>query len=142
MSQNAFVKKRLDGHTVQVSLMRQMECGLSCMGSGGCDHCGMKPQEELLALASDSVGVQPGDIVEVDSRAGSAVGVSMLVFVLPIVTMILGYVLGQSTLHLGEGQSLLAALAGLAVGFLPAWAYNRALTKKLGPEFTVVRRLS
>ena len=90
MSQNAFVKKRLDGHTVQVSLMRQMECGLSCMGSGGCDHCGMKPQEELLALASDSVGVQPGDIVEVDSRAGSAVGVSMLVFVLPIVTMILG----------------------------------------------------
>ena len=142
MSQNAFVKKRLDGHTVQVSLMRQMECGLSCMGSGGCDHCGMKPQEELLALASDSVGVQPGDIVEVDSRAGSAVGVSMLVFVLPIVTMILGYVLGQSTLHLGEGQSLLAALAGLAVGFLPAWAYNRALTKKQVPEFTVVRRLS
>ena len=142
MSQNAFVKKRLDGHTVQVSLMRQMECGLSCMGSGGCDHCGMKPQEELLALASDSVGVQPGDIVEVDSRAGSAVGVSMLVFVLPIVTMILGYVLGQSTLHLGEGQSLLAALAGLAVGFLPACAYNRALTKKQGPEFTVVRRLS
>ena len=45
MSQNAFVKKRLDGHTVQVSLMRQMECGLSCMGSGVCDHCGMKPQE-------------------------------------------------------------------------------------------------
>ena len=142
MSQNAFVKKRLDGHTVQVSLMRQMECGLSCMGSGGCDHCGMKPQEELLALASDSVGVQPGDIVEVDSRAGSAVGVSMLVFVLPIVTMILGYVLGQSTLHLGEWQALLAALAGLDVGFLPAWAYNRALTKKQGPEFTVVRRLS
>ena len=38
--------------------------------------------------------------------------------------------------------ALLAALAGLAVGFLPAWAYNRALTKKQGPEFTVVRRLS
>ena len=104
MSQNAFVKKRLDGHTVQVSLMRQMECGLSCMGSGGCDHCGMKPQEELLALASDSVGVQPGDIVEVDSRAGSAVGVSMLVFVLPIVTMILGYVLGSPPCIWGRGR--------------------------------------
>ena len=142
MSQNAFVKKRLDGHTVQVSLMRQMECGLSCMGSGGCDHCGMKPQEELLALASDSVGARPGDIVEVDSRAGSTVGVSMLVFALPIVTMILGYVIGQSTLHLGEGRALLTALAGLAAGFLPAWAYDRALTKKQGPEFTVVRRLS
>ena len=142
MSQNAFVKKKLDGHTVQVSLMRQMECGLSCMGSGGCDHCGMKPQEELLALADDPVGVQTGDIVEVDSQAGSSVGVSMLVFVLPVLTMILGYLFGQSVLRLGEGQALLAALLGLAVGFLPAWLYNRALTKKHGPEFTVVRRLS
>ena len=34
------------------------------------------------------------------------------------------------------------ALAGLAAGFIPAWAYNRTLTRKQGPEFTVVRRLS
>lgn len=141
MSQNALVKKIVGEHTVQVSLMRQMECGLSCMGSGGCDHCGMKPQEELLALADDPLGVAPGEFVEVDSKAGSAAGISVLVFVLPCVTMMLGYVLGTSLLSLGEGQALLTALAGLAAGFLPAWLYNRMLGKKRGTEFTVLRRL-
>ena len=88
MSQNALVKKVVDAHTVQVSLMRQMECGLSCMGSGGCDHCGI------------------------------------------------------SLLHLGEGNALWAALVGLLVGFLPAWLYNRSLTRRKGPEFRVLRRLA
>ena len=142
MSQNALVKKVVDAHTVQVSLMRQMECGLSWMGSGGCDHCGMKPQEELLALADDPIGVKPGELVEVDSQAGGAVGVSMLVFALPIVTLILGYAVGVSLLHLGEGNALWAALAGLLIGFLPAWLYNRSLTRRKGPEFRVLRRLA
>ena len=112
------------------------------MGSGGCDHCGMKPQEELLALADDSIGVKPGEFVEVDSQAGGAVGVSMLVFALPIVTLILGYAVGVSLLHLGEGNALWAALAGLLIGFLPAWLYNRSLTRRKGPEFRVLRRLA
>ena len=57
-------------------------------------------------------------------------------------TLILGYAVGVSLLHLGEGNALWAALAGLLIGFLPALQYNRSLTRRKGPEFRVLRRLT
>ena len=48
MSQNAIVKKVVHPGVVEVSLMRQMECGLSC---SSCEGCPQRPKEEILALA-------------------------------------------------------------------------------------------
>ena len=53
MSQNAIVKKVVHPGVVEVSLMRQMECGLSC---SSCEGCPQRPKEEILALASDPQG--------------------------------------------------------------------------------------
>lgn len=140
MSQNAVVKQTLPSGLVQISLMRQMECGLSCTGS--CESCGMKPSEELLAIAANSVGALPGDIVEVESTAGGAIGVSVLVYLLPCVTLAAGYLAGQYLLRLSETAALLPALAGLLLGFLPAWLKNRSVSRGGGPEFTIVKKLA
>ena len=60
MSQNAIVKKVVHPGVVEVSLMRQMECGLSC---SSCEGCPQRPKEEILALASDPQGgAKPGDL--------------------------------------------------------------------------------
>ena len=62
MVQNAIVKQRIGEGVVQVSLLRQMECGLHC--DGACAGCTQKPTQEILALASDPIGTKPGDVVE------------------------------------------------------------------------------
>ena len=51
MVQNAIVKKNVREGVVEVSLLRQMECGLHC--DGACAGCSQRPKEEILALARE-----------------------------------------------------------------------------------------
>ena len=83
MVQSAIVKKQVREGVVQVSLLRQVECGLSC--SGNCAGCMQKPEGELLALASDPIGTRPGERVEVEPSTGHSIALSVLVFALPCV---------------------------------------------------------
>ena len=127
MSQNAIVKKVVHPGVVEVSLMRQMECGLSC---SSCEGCPQRPKEEILALASDPQGgAKPGDWVEVEPASGSAIGFALLVFFLPCVFLLGGYLIGRL---LGLGA------AGLVLGFVPAVLINRTITRRKTPEFTVL----
>ncbi len=139
MIQNAIVKKKVRDGVVEVSLLRQMECGLHC--DGACAGCGQKPTEEILALASDPIGASPGDFVEVSPSVGGNITPSLIVFLLPCLGLALGYILGQSLFHLGEGMALLTALAGVVVGFIPAFLLNRAILRSRKPEFSILRRI-
>lgn len=139
MVQNAIVKKQMGEGIVQVSLLRQMECGLHC--DGACAGCGQKPKEEILALASDPLGVVPGSVVEVEPVDGHNISTSVVVFLLPCVGLGIGYILGQSLLHLGELAAMGPALLGLALGFVPAFLMNRAITRSKAPEFRVLKLL-
>ena len=47
MSQNAVVKRIVSPGVAEVSLMRQMQCGLNCKS---CEGCAQRPTDELLAL--------------------------------------------------------------------------------------------
>ena len=134
MSQNAIVKRIVAPGVAEVSLMRQMECGLSCKS---CEGCAQRPTDELLALASNQVGAVQGNIVEVESTAGSSIGISLLVFLLPCIALVLGYVAG-SLLGLSEGGAVAAAFVGLIVGFIPAVLLNRAVLRRKKPEFDIL----
>ena len=94
MVQSAIVKKQIKEGVVEVSLLRQVECGLSC--SGNCAGCMQKPQGELLALASDPIGTKPGERVEVEPSAGHSIGLSALVFGVPCIFLALGYLAGMA----------------------------------------------
>ena len=139
MVQNAVVKKIVGDGVAEVSLLRQMECGLHC--DGACEGCSQKPKEEILALASDPLGAKPGDHVEVEPTVGHNIGTSVLVFLLPCVGLGAGYVVGQSVLHLGDVSALITALVGLAVGFIPAFLLNRAMAHSKAPEFRILKFL-
>ena len=117
MVQNAIVKRLVQEGVAEVSLLRQMECGLHC--DGACAGCSAKPPQEILALASNAVGAEPGDFVEVEPAGGRNISTSVAVFLLPCVGLGAGYALGMYALGLNDLTSMLTAALGLAAGFLP-----------------------
>ncbi len=139
MVQNAIVKKIIREGVAEVSLLRQMECGLHC--DGACSGCSAKPPQEILALASNGIGAKPGDFVEVEPAGGHNISTSVAVFLLPCVGLGLGYALGVNLLRLGEVTSLLTAALGLAAGFVPAFLMDRAITARKAPEFSILKQL-
>ena len=139
MVQNAIVKKIIREGVAEVSLLRQMECGLHC--DGACAGCSAKPPQEILALASNAIGAKPGDFVEVEPAGGHNISTSVAVFLLPCVGLGLGYALGVNLLRLGEVTSLLTAALGLAAGFVPAFLMDRAITARKAPEFSILKQL-
>lgn len=139
MVQNAIVKKIVREGVAEVSLLRQMECGLHC--DGACAGCSAKPPQEILALASNSINAQPGDFVEVEPSDGHNISTSVVVFLLPCLGLALGYALGLYVLQIGELASLLTAVLGLAAGFLPALWLDRTVTRSAAPEFAILKQL-
>lgn len=140
MVQNAIVKREVAEGVVEVSLLRQMECGLHC--DGACEGCGQKPKEEILALASNPLGAKAGDFVEVEPADGHNISTSFIVFFLPCVTMAAGYLLGQAAFGLGEIAALGTAAAGLVLGFIPAFLMNRSMMRSQAPAFRILKFLA
>ena len=75
--------------------------------------------------------------MEVEATSGSSIGIALLIFAIPCVFLVLGYLLGKA-LGLGEMPSVGMAGLGLVVGFLPAVLVNRAVTRRQEPEFTIL----
>lgn len=139
MVQNAIVKKIVRDGVAEVSLLRQMECGLHC--DGACAGCSAKPPQEILALASNEIGAKPGDFVEVEPASVGNISVSAAVFLLPCVGLGIGYAVGMNLLHLSEVTALTTAFLGLAAGFVPALLMDRAIAKRSTPEFAILKQL-
>ena len=139
MVQNAIVKRIVSDGVAEVSLLRQMECGLHC--DGACEGCGQKPTEDILAMANNEIGAKPGDIVEVEPASGHNISASVIVFLLPCIGLGAGYVLGQALLNLSELAAMGTAFLGLVVGFLPAYLLNRSMTRSQAPEFNILKSL-
>lgn len=138
MTQKAIIKQILDDKTALVSLVRQMECGLSC---DSCEVCPQKPPDELLATADISATqVRQGDLVEVAPNSMGANLASVLVFVFPSLGFVVGYLLA-SVIGLSSGASVPASFLGAFLGFLPAYICNARAAKRGAPEFNVVRIL-
>ncbi len=135
MIQTAIVKRIISPNVAEVSLMRQLECGLSCKS---CEGCPQKPRDEIMAMAENAVEARVGDVVEVESNSGNTIGIAALVYLVPCIFLVLGYLLG-AWIGLGEGACVLLAFLGLFVGFVPALLLNRAIVKRNKPEFTILR---
>lgn len=137
MVQNAMVKRVIGEEVVEVNLLRQTECGLHC--SGACESCSQKPPQDILATASNTIGAKPGDFVEVEPTAGHNIGASVVVFLLPCIGLMAGYLVGQTAFSLSEAAALGTAVAGLVLSFIPAFLLNRSMTRHQAPEFKILK---
>ena len=139
MVQNAIVKRLVKDNVAEVSLLRQLECGLHC--DGACAGCSQKPQGEILALAHNEIDAKPGDFVEVEPAGGHNILLPIIVFLLPCIGLGVGYALGQMLFHLGEAAALGTAALGLVASFVPAFLINRSIQNSKAPEFVILKFL-
>jgi len=134
MTQIATVEKILDSTYAVVSVARKSACGHDCEECAGCGVSGAA----VRAKAKNLVGAQPGQMVVVESDSKKMLHIIALVYFLPVVLFLLGYLSGVALAASVAVQYLLACI-GFALGIMGAIGYDRKLKARGGISFTIVR---
>lgn len=135
MTQTATVTALPDapGGMVELTVTRQTACGHSCDGCGRC--AGKAP--DLVIRAGSDIPVSLGDKVEVYSD-NKILGAAALVYGLPVVLFLLGYLLPAS---LPEGLRYLCGGVGFLLGLAGAVVCDRLVKRGAGMSYRITRKL-
>jgi sigma-E factor negative regulatory protein RseC len=134
MTQIATVERIIDGDHAVVSVPRKSACGHDCEECAGCGVSGAA----VRAKALNTVGAKVGQKVVVQSDTKKMLRIVALVYMLPVVLFLAGYVIPAL---MGTSVGVQYGLAGLGflVGIVGAIAYDRHLRARGGLSFTIVR---
>ena len=114
--------------TATVLCVRESACSGDCHKCSGCGAA----KESILLRADNPIGAQVGDLVKVESETGPVLKAAAVLYMLPLVLFIAGYLLGMQW-KLG---GLIGALAfALSIGI--AVAYDRLVMKKKNTVYTI-----
>ena len=122
------------GGLVELTVTRQTACGHSCDGCGRC--AGKAP--DLLIHARSDVPVALGDRVEVYSDGQTVLGAAALVYGLPVVLFLLGYLLPA---FLSEGWRYACGGTGFLLGLIAAVLWDRRMKRKAAMSYRITRKL-
>ena len=128
MEQTVRVRRLLPDSMAEVIRVRESACSGECHK---CSGCGSSKQTMLLT-AKNPIGAQPGDLVVMSSESGSVLKAAAILYMLPLLLFITGYLLGESLWQRGA----LAGLAGVLLGFVLIKIYDRHFSKKT-IEYTI-----
>ena len=106
----------------EVVRIRESACSGDCHKCSGCGAT----KQTMLFTAHNPIGAQPGDTVVVESDTATVLKGAALLYGLPLVTFLAGYILGENLWGLGIQVSIL----GFVLGMLPIKLYDRHLAKK------------
>ncbi|MCR5137471.1 MAG: SoxR reducing system RseC family protein [Oscillospiraceae bacterium] len=109
MTQNATVTRILPDGMAEVVVARTTACGGSC---GSCEACVFQP--ELKAIARNRIQAKPGQRVVISSRNSKVFAAAFLVYIVPLLFFIAGYV-AASLLGASEGVSILLSFVCLCI---------------------------
>ena len=112
MTNDAVVTKLLPHNRAEVVVSRLTACGGNCGSCEGCISAG-----EVKAVAVNSIGARPGQKVVIESKSSKIFGAVILVYVMPLLLFLAGYVLA-GVMGAQEKLRILASFLGLAVGAL------------------------
>lgn len=132
MTQNALVTAVLPNHMAEVVVLRGTACGSSC---ASCESC--KFQNEIRTVCRNGISAQVGQRVIIESKSSRIYGAIFLVYVMPLITFLLGYVLAWSA-GASEGICILASFLGLALGALLMVLTQRMKNGKNAITFEIV----
>ena len=92
----------------------------------------------MYARASNPIGAQPGQKVVVESSTQKMLRIVVLVYLIPVVLFLAGYVI-TSMLTASVAVQYAVAGAGFVLGIVFAILYDRRLRARGGLTFNIVR---
>lgn len=129
MQRKATVQAILPDGRAELAVQRESACSGDCHHCGGCGTVG----QTLRLTTENPVGAEKGDIVLISSESAPVLWAAALVYALPPVLFLAGYLL---SMRLGVWAAAIGA-AGFLVGLIPAFAYNRHVRKR-PPVYTII----
>ena len=117
------------GGMAQVACLRQSACSGDCHKCSGCGAV----EQTMIFTARNPIGARPGELVTVQSATGPVLKAAAVLYILPLVLFIAGYLVGMQW-QLG---GLVGALAFvLSIGIVIA--YDRLVMKKRNTVYTII----
>ncbi len=127
MRQKATVEQ-LEGAYALVSVRRESACSGDCHTCAGCGAV----TQTLQVRAENLIGAKKGERVYIESSGAVVLWAAVLVYLLPVLSFLLGYGLGSLW-----GREGLVALASFLLGWIPAILYNRHV-RACPPTYEIV----
>ena len=132
MEQLVRVREAYEDGTALVVHVRESACSGDCHKCSGCGAA----KETILLKGKNPIGAKRGDLVTLESASGPVLAAAAMLYMVPLVLFITGYLLGE---HLWSRGPLMGLL-GFALGIFGAVAYDRLVTKKKNTEYTIIRK--
>ena len=115
--------------TAQVAYMRQSACSGDCHKCSGCGAV----EQTMIFTARNPIGATPGALVTVESATGPVLKAAAVLYMLPLLLFIAGYLVGMQW-QLG---GLIGALA-FALSIAIIVCYDRLVMRKRNTVYTIV----
>jgi len=138
MRERGVVTRVIPPDVIEVSLQASEACGR-------CGACHPGAEGRVCIEAVGGSGVKTGDAVEIEISTGGVVKTSFMVYLLPVFSMIAGYVFGAALADFipvsGETGGIAGALFLLAVSFWVVRRYDRHVRRRGTLRARVIRIL-
>ena len=129
MEQLVRIVERNEDGTAKVAVIRQSACSGDCHK---CSGCGAAKQTVLLT-ARNTIDAPVGAQVVIRSESGPVLAAAAMLYMMPLGTFFLGYLLGAVLWQRGG----LAGALGFFLGIVGAVLYDRLVMKKKHTEYTI-----
>lgn len=108
--------------TAQVVRIRESACSGDCHKCAGCGTA----QQKMLLTVNNPIGAQVGELVVIASESAAVLKAAAVLYLLPLMLFLAGYLAGQLLWHKGA----LLGLCGLALGITVIKIYDKRISKK------------
>lgn len=128
MEQTVLVIRIPQAGVAEVIRRQEGGCSGDCTQCGAC-HSAHKPD---TILVEDPIGVKVGAWVTIEPKTSAVVKAAALLYILPAMLLVAGFLVGE---HLWQ-KGILFSLLGLTAGMLLVKLADRAITKR-GNAYTI-----
>ena len=129
MQQKVRVTAVYDDGTAQVMYIRESACSGDCHKCSGCGAA----KQTVQFRAVNAIGAQAGQVVTVTSESAPVLRAAAVLYLVPVVLFILGYLVGASYWNAGALTGGAGFLAGIALAVI----YDRLVIKKRETVYTI-----
>ena len=124
MEQKVKIRRVFPDGTAEVVHIRESACSGDCHKCSGCGAA----KESITLTARNAIGAGPGEVVIVKSDSAPVLRGAVVLYILPLVLFVLGYLLTAS----GWGGCL-----GFVIGIVAVIVYDRKVAKKEETVYTI-----